>query len=241
MEQYILICLIFFLAGFTQGASGFGSSLVAMPLLTLLISVKLAVPLCILNGLLITGFLSFRLKEHLDWLKILPLSLAALPGVVVGAIALKKANPEVMKIALGLLIIAYCLLRFLWNRPSGSKIHDYWGWFAGFASGVITAAISAGGPPVVIYTTMTGWRKDVVQSTLSGFFLLSGVAVAVSHVVSGITSAEVLRLVMLSAPFVLAGVFAGSAWYDRINTKMYLRLIFGLLMASGVLLIWSAV
>ena len=70
MLVYFLIALIFLAAGFVQGISGFGSALVAMPLLALVVDVKTAVPLCVLNGLLITLFLTLRLKAHINWRKI---------------------------------------------------------------------------------------------------------------------------------------------------------------------------
>jgi len=41
----LLLCLIALLAGFTQGLSGFGSVLVALPLLVLFLDLNLAVPL----------------------------------------------------------------------------------------------------------------------------------------------------------------------------------------------------
>ncbi|OGR06095.1 MAG: hypothetical protein A2511_16575 [Deltaproteobacteria bacterium RIFOXYD12_FULL_50_9] len=243
MEHYVWICLIFFFAAFTQGVSGFGSSLVAMPLLTLIIPVKTAVPLCMVNGLFITIYLSFKLKEHFDWSKILPLFLASLPGVLIGVYILKKAAPDIMKMVLGCLIIAYCLFRFLRRGRLGQtmRIKAVWGWLAGFVSGVISASISAGGPPVVIYTTMTNWHKEAITSTLSVFFFLSGVVVVVSHALSGFTTVEVLRMDIISAPVALLGVVGGSACYARIDRGTYLRVMYGLLVVSGLFLIYSAV
>ncbi|MBC8412764.1 sulfite exporter TauE/SafE family protein, partial [bacterium] len=58
--------------------AGFGSSIVAMPLLTMLIDLKSAVALCILNGLIITSYLCIQLRPHLDKRKILPLFIGSL-------------------------------------------------------------------------------------------------------------------------------------------------------------------
>jgi uncharacterized membrane protein YfcA len=64
MTTFLFISLIFFIAGFIQGLSGFDSALFAMTLHTFLIDVKTAVPLCILNSILITLFLSLQLKHY---------------------------------------------------------------------------------------------------------------------------------------------------------------------------------
>ena len=54
MLVIIFSCCIFLLAGGVQGVTGFGSALVAIPLLSLVMDVKQAVPLAILNGLVVT-------------------------------------------------------------------------------------------------------------------------------------------------------------------------------------------
>ena len=80
MEPYLATILIFLLGSFTQGLTGFGFALVSIPLLVLFMDIQIAVPLCMLSGLVITAFLSLQLKDHLDWRKILPLLFGCLPG-----------------------------------------------------------------------------------------------------------------------------------------------------------------
>jgi uncharacterized membrane protein YfcA len=69
-DHYIPVALISFAAGLVQGLSGFGSALVAMPLLLLFMPARVAAPFCILMGLVITLQLGIGLKKHLDFRKI---------------------------------------------------------------------------------------------------------------------------------------------------------------------------
>lgn len=66
MFDPLLIGIVFLLAGFIQGMTGFGSALVAIPLLSLFLDIKSAVPLCMLNSLVITSFLALKMRKHLD-------------------------------------------------------------------------------------------------------------------------------------------------------------------------------
>ena len=109
----LFIALIFLGAGFTQGLSGFGSALLAMPLLTIFIKVKTAVPLCMLNGLIITLFLSLQLKRHMDWEKIGPLSTGCLPGIWVGVFFLRHTHDDIMKLLLGVMLITLMMISSL--------------------------------------------------------------------------------------------------------------------------------
>jgi uncharacterized protein len=233
------ISIIFLLAGFVQGMTGFGSALVAMPLLSLCIDVKSAVPLCTLNSLIITTFLAWRLKKHLDLRRILPLCVAAVPGIFVGITLLKKVDSATLSIGLGALLIAYSGYSLL-AKSRYRTLHPGWSYLAGFLSGAIGAAFSAGGPPTIIYATRSDWNKDEIKATLTGFFLFNSYLNATAHAVSGMTTGPVLSLFLYSAPCVLLGTALGSLCYGRMNKTIYLKVIFAFLSLMGTMMIVTA-
>ncbi|MBA3014391.1 MAG: sulfite exporter TauE/SafE family protein [Proteobacteria bacterium] len=227
---------IFLLAGFTQGVSGFGAGLVAMPLLTLVLGIKAAVPLSMLNGLIITGYLSLQLKGHIDWRKILPLLIGCQPGIFLGALALKSMNADLLQLGLGAFISLYAIYS-LSTPPKPRTISRRWGYVAGFLTGVISSVFSAGGPPAVIYVSLTGWAKDEIKATLSVFFFVSGIITAIGHAINGLTTPAVLQHFAWTAPITLAGVLAGSLLYRRIKQRTYIAIMLWLLILMGVMMI----
>ncbi|MEN8140542.1 MAG: sulfite exporter TauE/SafE family protein [Thermodesulfobacteriota bacterium] len=234
--NHTLIALIFLAGGFTQGVSGFGSGLLAMPLLLFFIDVKEAVPLAMLNGIVITSMLSIKLRHHVDRNKVMPIFFGSLPGIVVGALFLKGADSDLLKGLLGLLLVSYTLYSLL-LKPHPRQVAGAWGYLAGFATGVIGAAFSAGGPPTIIYSTLRGWSKDEIKATLSAFFWANGVLVAVSHAVQGLTTSTVLSYFSASALPVMTGVWLGSRLYGVIPRRLYLTIILLLLLAMGLLMV----
>ncbi len=232
----LLISIIFLLAGFIQGITGFGSALVAIPLLSLVIDIKDAVPLCILNSLVITTYLSLKMRKHLDAKKIVPLCAAAVPGIIVGSTVLKQVSSTIIRICLGVLMIAYSLYSLL-CKPKPRKMHNMWSYIAGFSSGAIGAAFSAGGPPTIIYTTLSDWQKDTIKATLSGFFLFNSYLIATVHAINGLTTIEIFTYFMISAPFVLLGTVLGTISYGKIPRERYLQIIFTFLIIMGIMMI----
>ncbi len=228
-----MVSVIFLLAGFTQGVSGFGSALVAMPLLTMFMDVQAAVPLCMLNGLLITLSLSLQLRSYIDWAKIRPLLVGCLPGIVFGLLVLQNIRNTVLQIFLGLLIICYALYSFFAKPRPAQKLASIWAYIAGFLTGGIGCSLGAGGPPTIIYVTLSGWTNDEIKAALSIFFFISGVFIALGHAVSGITTSFVLHQFMHSAPFTLIGVWAGVLLYNRINRCYYIKIMLFLLFLMG--------
>jgi uncharacterized membrane protein YfcA len=236
MTVYFFLFLIFLAAGFTQGVTGFGFGLLAIPLLSLFIDIKTAVPLCSLLGILVTAFLSLRLRKHIDRRKILPLLFGCIPGVAAGTLVLKKAPTGLLSLLMGVMLVAYVLYR-LAGKQQPRAIHARWAYAAGFFTGAISSAFSAGGPPTIIYATLRGWDKNEIKATLSGFFLAGGLTVITAHALTGLTTGLVLHYFLLSAPVVVVGVLSGSLLYDRIDTGAYLKLLHYLLLGMGVLMI----
>ena len=235
MLAFFIAGLIFLLAGFVQGLTGFGSALVAIPLLSFVVDIKTAVPLSMLNGLIITTYLAIALRRHLDRRKILPLLVGALPGILVGVLLLKTVDASGIRYGIGILLIGYSLYNLL-VRPRPLNPGRGWGYAAGFLTGAIGAAFSAGGPPAIIYTTLTSWDKDEIKATLTGFFVANGFLTAIMHALSGITTLSVMKFFFITAPFVLCGTFIGSRVSGRINRATYLRIIYYFLIVMGVMM-----
>ncbi len=234
MAVSLLPCLIFLLAGLIQGLTGFGAGLVALPLLCLFMDIHLAVPLCLLNGLVITTTMAIELRQHLDRRKILPLLLGSIPGVLVGAAVLKLADPGLIKHLLAVLLIGYSGFNLVFS-PRPIKPAVIWGYFAGFLTGAINAALSAGGPPAIIYTTLTDWKKDEIKATLTGFFMLNGYMTLAAYLFAGMLSREIITSFAGTVLFVLAGTVVGSK--VRIDRRAYLRLVYMILIGLGVLML----
>lgn len=233
--NFLWLAATLLLAGFTQGVSGFGAALVAMPLLTLFMDVQTAVPLFIMHGVVITGYLSFQLRRHIDWHKTKPLLLGSLPGIVLGVYALKRFDSSILQSLMGALIFVYAVYSLAF-KPHPKKISPLWAYAAGFFTGAISSAFSAGGPPTVIYVTLSGWKKDVIKVTLSVFFFITGVLTVTGHALSGLTTISTVKLFLGSVIFTMTGVWLGALCYGKIQRETYIKIMLWMLVGMGALM-----
>jgi hypothetical protein len=238
VTEYILTAAIFAFAGLIQGVTGFGSLLFAVPLLALYLAPQVSVPLATLCGLFVVVVMGFKLRRHLERSKILPILLGSLPGVVIGVAVLKGVDAGVFRLLLGSMITGYALFALL-ARPRPRKLHWGVGSACGFLAGAFSAVFSAGGPPVIIYTTMQDWTPDQKRATITGFYLAASIFVAVGHASVGLTTGHVLQLTAAAAPSIYAGVRAGLHLAGRINPATYMRLVQLLLLAMGLMLLFT--
>lgn len=239
MNTYLWVGIILFLAGFTQGLSGFGAILISLPLLSIFLDIKTVIPLVALAAQAITLIVLIQLKRHLDWRKILPLVVGALPGILVGVYFLKRLDMGIIHWILGATLISYSLYSLL-IRAHERGVREGWAYLFGFLGGCLGGALSAAGPPVIVYTSLTDWGKDQMKVTLQGYFVLSGIVVIIAHAVNGLTTPSVVRFFAVGLPMLFMGTRIGSRFYGTINEAAYRRVIFLLLSALGCLMIYRA-
>lgn len=237
MQTYFFICLIVFLAGLTQGLSGFGSVLLSLPLLAIFMNIKTVIPLVALIGLSVTILLLIQMWKYLDWKKIYPLFLGSLPGIPMGVFFLKVLDKNIIQWILGVILIAYAIYS-LFSRSQSKGIRENWAYIFGFFAGFLGGALSAAGPPVIIYTSLQDWRKNKIKVTLQGFFVVSGAVVVFFHAVSGLTTLSVVRYFLISAPLLILGTYAGSFFYGKISEEGYRRVVLIILALLGAFMIY---
>jgi hypothetical protein len=239
MQTYLVVCLVVFFAGLTQGLSGFGSVLLSLPLLAIFLEIKMVIPLVALFGLAITMILLLHLWKHLEWKAVWPLILSSLPGVPVGVLFLKRLDKGTIQWILGIILIGYSLYSlFLRSHPKG--IHERWAYLFGFLAGCLGGALSAMGPPVIVYTSLQTWSKEKIKVTLQVFFFVSGLSVVFSHAMSGLTTLGVLRFFIISLPLLILGTYVGSFFSGKVDERGYRTIVLILLALLGGFMIYRA-
>jgi uncharacterized membrane protein YfcA len=239
MADNIYFHLIILAAGFTQGFTGFGSALIMLPLLTMLLGVKTVVPLVILLGLCINVILLPQVFRYVDWKRIITLLTANVPGILVGVYILKTMSTGFLEMVIGVLLVAFP--SYLMSRGVPQReVARGWVWPVGFLSGVLGGSVGAGGPPVIIYTAMQPWGKHVIKSTLVGFFLLTSIVASVAQAAGGLVTREVLSLFASGLSALVMGVFAGSYLFGRVDSDAYRKVLNVLLILLGVFMLGKA-
>ena len=237
MKPYVLICMIVFFAGFTQGLSGFGAIILSLPLLAIFLDIKVVIPLVGIFGLAIPILLLVQLWKHLDWEKIYPIFLGSFPGIPIGVFFFKKLDVGMIQWILGIILMAYSICSLFW-KSSNRGIREGWACVFGFFAGCLGGALSAAGPAVIVYTSLQTWDKDKKKVTLQGFLLVSHLVIVILHAVNGLTTRIVLRYFLVSLPMLILGTYVGAFFYGRIKEDDYNKIMLILLAILGAFMIY---
>jgi len=232
MSEIVALNIIVLLAGFTQGFTGFGSVLVALPLLTLFLDVRTAVPLVILFSLIINIVLFFQVHKYLNFARIRVLLAASIPGIFCGVYILKRFPTLYLEVVIGVILVTFPIYLLRAKEPV-RELGGGWSWLLGFLSGLLGGSIAASGPPVIVYTSLQPWDKHRVKSTLVGYFLLSTVAMIAVQGFNGLITEEVTSYFLAGCPVLVISVLAGSFLFEKVGSGAYRKLLNFLLVGLG--------
>ena len=112
-----------------------------------------------------------------------------------------------------------------------------WGLGAGVLSGVVGAAVGTPGPPAIVYMAAQGWSPRTIKANLQAFLVVNQLVILVGYGWAGLLTAEVWRLAALLALPAALGLVVGMRLFDRVDAVKFRRVIFAILLGSGVALL----
>jgi len=238
MLETIAIAAIVIVAGFLQGLTGFGFGLITLPLLGLFIGIKTIIPLVVLLALCISLTQTVQFRNAIKLKSIYTLIAATMPGIPVGVYTLKHIPAETLTIGLGALMVAFTSYQLL-TKPTPRHLGIPSTVLAGFTSGILGGSIGAGGPPVIVYSTLQPWSKDQAKATLAFYFAISGSIVSMTHAYTGLITQKILHLFVISLPALAIGIFLGTITYTRISDRGYKKLALILVFILGCMMLYK--
>ena len=231
-ESLVIAALIVAGAFVIFGITGFGSTIVAVPLLAHLLPLKFVIPMFVLldfGAALRTGFKfhSTIAVRELAWL--VPGMLA---GIAAGVFLLVNLPGHLILIALGIFVFGYGLY-----AASGRA----WALPVGGFGGVISALFGAAGPLYVIFLGARGLDAAQVRATMSVVFIITtGTRIALFAVAGLFAQDGVLTAALLFALPMLAGLWIGHHAHVTLSRRRLMQVIGTLLVVSGGSLIVRA-
>ena len=231
--------IVVFGAYFIFGVTGFGSSIVAVPLLVQMYPLKTVVPIIVIIDICASFYVGRKsygdanLKE-LKWL--FPFSLI---GMVLGIILLVKAPSEPLLATLGCFAAANGIRVLLQrNIDNHESINKWWAAPFGFFGGVFTALFATGGPVYVSYLGLRIHDPKALRATMAfAIFMLTFLRLALMLVTGLILNWSVVGLALCLMPATFLGIWLGTHVHTQMS-KTAMRVAYGsILFFSGAMLL----
>jgi hypothetical protein len=236
LPQLVYFCLIVVLSYSVRSSAGFGGATV--PLIALVLSLKIVVPLVTFLGLLSSCAILLKDHRHVSWRDTRRVIPYCLIGVLIGLYFFKTLDARALERALGILVLAYGSYS-LWVtvRPGFSfrlpvkVVAPLAGSVAGFI-GTLFGAMA--GMFFAIYLDYMKLGKNEFRATMAAILLALGLFRGVGYLSVGAFDRDVLIVCASAVPLMLIGVFLGNRIHANLNQIAFKRFVALIFIASGV-------
>ncbi len=233
-----LFSLIIFIAAVIQGMTSFGFSLVAMPFLTLFISLKLIVPTLVVCSLLLNVIIFSRMKGTLHVRRIMVMLVIGIVSTPIGVELLTIIDERYLKAFVGILVIISAIIMMKDVHISFRNKTVTYG-LTGLFSGILNGSVSLSGPPVVLMLVNEGEDKNNFKKNLSAYFLALNIFTIPSFIVKGYISAEVIKMVLFGSVAIIVGASIGIKLGEKIDESKFRKIILTMIMVMGIMTLVS--
>lgn len=234
-----LVCVaIIFISYVVKGLSGFGSGLIAVPLLAFFLPITFIVPLLGLLSYSGTIAQSVQLRRQVMWRDIWPLLPFSLAGISLAVWLLVNLDPQWLVRGLGLFVVVYSVYALL-PIPAMHGGH-WWAVPAGSLGGIVGALFGTGGPFYVIYLKLRGLDKSQFRASIVLIFLVDGGLRIIGYALNGLYTINVILMLLILLPVLILAMLVGNHLHIKLNQLYFNRLISGLLLISGLMLLYKS-
>jgi uncharacterized membrane protein YfcA len=241
MADMIMVICIVTSAYFIRGITGFGSGLIAVPLLALSFPLTFAIPLIVALDFTASTAIGGINRKQTEWSEIKLLLPAGLIGGAIGIYALLKLPPTPILVALGCFTMFFGFRNVFGLQPVG-QISRLWAAPAGFAGGATGALFGIGAPPYLMYLTRRLQDKGQIRATFSWLSAVDGSARLIWFGIAGLLLDTKLLIAYAVCLLPMAfGLYSGNKVHLDMTSAGMLKAVGTLLVFSGAMLFLKAV
>ena len=233
---WIAGCIAF--ASFAQSLSGFGFSLLAVPLMTLVISPRDAVVVATIIGAISTSSQAVLDRKHVDRKIATRLVIASYAGMPFGLMAFIFVSETGLRLVLGIVVLTAALLLMRGFRLQDESHH--FDWLLGMVSGFLSTSTSTNGPPLVFLMQARRLSPATFRATINTVFAIVNIGALAMFITAGKVNTHNLTGVAVALPSLGIAIALGYASRRHITQERFNTLVIVLLFLSAISVVVSA-
>ncbi len=233
LQLLLIATAIVMIAALVQGMVGFGFSLISLPLLSMLLPLKSAVPLIVCYSLVNNIMVVSSTRKTADIKKIWPMIVFGILGIPLGVQALTVLNTEVLRLAIGLLIVLTSLA-MIFGYGLQIKREKLALCLTGFVSGVFNGSLSMSGPPIVLFLSNQNTGKNSFRANLALYAMVTNVITIIAFILKGLLTLDMVPMMTTNSIGLIIGTYSGIRAVTVIKDHHFRKIVLTLMTIIGV-------
>ena len=232
---FVVIVVVAFAGAFVQGITGFGSAMVFMSFLPLVIPFASASALVPIMLTIIGIQVTIKFFRHINWKVVAIPLILSMASSSIGVWIMNYFTVQTMQLILGCFLILVGIYSFVTAKhPLRIRPTIISGSIAGLVAGIFTGLLNIGGPPLGLYYNATTEDTKEFKGNIEFNFLIMYGWTAIMKAVNHEYDAATLWYLIPAAIGVIAASFLGLRIYSKFNKKVVSMLVWGMLIVMGL-------
>lgn len=234
----MLLLLIYTVASFTQGLTGFGFGVLATPLIALIFSPCEAVGRNALLGMVNCVYTYYLFRKYVDYKHSLKIFFISFIFIPIGAFFLVSVSETIVFLVMGLMVIFITVQTILQHRSKKMAIVNHkFGIVLPMLSGAVAGAFASPGPILAPYMFAKENNVFVAKANLQFIFSLMSIFIIISHIITKTITPTTFRSVLPYVPVVFIFTNVGAKVSHRIKKEVFQKIEYVALLSLGSYLI----
>lgn len=247
---WVFVGVAILIQGISKSGFAGGAGILSIPLMMFVMPVDRAaavmLPLLILCDM--NAIYHHRSNKH--WPTVLAMYIPSIFGIVLGALVWGWIGREGVETYGGAIkrfvgVIAILFAVYIACKEAAMQWVDRFrpgprvAWPAGIAAGFSSTIAHAAGPIVSLFIFAQGLGKSLFVGTVAWTFTLINLTKLPFYIGVGLIRADVLMLGLALVPLIPVGSYLGKWMHHRVSESLFNRIIFVLVVLSGVQLLFG--
>ena len=238
---YLLAIPVVLLVGISKGGFGGGVGLVAVPILSLVMPLSQAAAillpiLCVMDLFAVNAYRGQYSTANLR--RLLP---GGVIGIAGGALAFGALDERWLRVLVGAIAVGFAMQWvFGLKSKNAHKPGAVSGVFWGAVGGLTSTLAHAGGPPVSVYLLPQKLPPALFVGTTVIVFTMFNYLKLIPYAWLGQLSADNLATSFVLLPLAPVGIKLGRWLLARLNSVVFYRIAYSLLLVTGLKLVSEA-
>ena len=240
MMHAIAFCVVIMLGFLIEATLGFGGTVAALPICSMIVGIRVAIPAITMIVCAASLAIVIQDRAYIAWKAYVVMLLFMLVGMPVGMAVYTYLPEAPLKIALGFFTVLVALKGFFCKQRDGETSISVRHLICLLAGGMVHGAFSCGGVLTVMYANRAVKDKRAYRVTLSAIWFSLNLLISVKNLLTGGITGQIAGLACISIPFVAAAVAVGNILLRKLDTAAFVKLVYVMLLVSGVLMVMQA-
>ena len=235
----LMVMLVILAGSCVQSALGFGTTMITMGFLPLMMSYSKAMGLSIVMVSISTLYVSWKYRDAIRWKVMLPVLIPTAVICAIVNILSAKVSSNVMYLLLGMMFVAVAVFFFVFSERIRIQPTVASGTVLGLICGVFYGLFASGGPTAALYLLPATKGKKEYLATIQAFLCVNNLVIlTISLALQRLDTGD-LPMVCAGIVSMIAGTLLGLVIHDRIPSDMFGKVIYAFVGIGGVWIIVS--